>query len=202
MNIKAIHRHTALLVILCMITAMLAGCGNTSASSTASSASTVSETVSAAPAPEQPEAAEEPESIQDTASAVEEVSEAEEIPEVQPLEADENGMVTITDMAGRTVTFPENPMVWNSSPTCEGWLCAIAPEQIIGFASEFTEEQLSYYPAAVADTPVIGGNFGNLRLLLFVDPGTFCLANLLVREFLFFFAHIYTPFSNVVPSLV
>lgn len=161
MNIKTIHRHTALLVILCMAIAMLAGCGNTSASSAASAASTVSETISAAPAPEQPESAEEPESIQDTASAVEEVSEAEEIPEVQPLEADENGMVTITDMAGRTVTFPENPMVWNSSPTCEGWLCAIAPEQIIGFASEFTEEQLSYYPAAVADTPVIGGNFGN-----------------------------------------
>lgn len=70
------------------------------------------------------------------------------------------GTVTITDMAGREVTFPENPKVWNSSPTAEGWLCAIAPEQILGWAAEFTPEQLAYYPASVAELPVLGGNFG------------------------------------------
>lgn len=161
MNIKTIHRHTALLAILCMAVAMLAGCGNTSASSDAASAPAVSEIVSEAPEQAAASSSEVAASVEDTESVVEVASEAEEIPEVQPLEADENGMVTITDMAGRTVTFPENPMVWNSSPTCEGWLCAIAPEQIIGFAAEFTPEQLAYYPAAVADTPVIGGNFGN-----------------------------------------
>ena len=161
MNIKTIHRHAALLLILCMVIGMLAGCGSTSASSDAPSSTAAPEAVSSTPEQPDTSVSEAAASSAEPESVVEAASESEVVPEVQPLEADENGMVTITDMAGRTVTFPENPMVWNSSPTCEGWLCAIAPEQIIGFAAEFTPEQLAYYPASVADIPVIGGNFGN-----------------------------------------
>ena len=161
MNIKTIHRHAALLLILCMVIGMLAGCGSTSASSDAPSSAAAPEAVSSTPEQPDTSVSEAAASSEEPESVVEAASESEVVPEVQPLEADENGMVTITDMAGRTVTFPENPMVWNSSPTCEGWLCAIAPEQIIGFAAEFTPEQLAYYPASVADIPVIGGNFGN-----------------------------------------
>ncbi len=80
---------------------------------------------------------------------------------VANLEPDADGNVTITDMAGRSVTFPANPRVWNSSPTAEGWLCAIIPDQIVGWASEFNEEQLSFWPEAVSDLPVLGGNYGN-----------------------------------------
>lgn len=97
-------------------------------------------------------------------SAEEDTSQAETEPNgtaIEALELDADGNVTITDMAGREVTFPANPKVWNSSPTCEGWLCAIAPEQIIGWASGFNEQQLSYWPASVAGLETLGGNFGN-----------------------------------------
>ena len=54
--------------------------------------------------------------------------------------------ITITDMAGRTVTFPKNPeKVFSSSPASEAWLCALVPERMIGWANTMTDEQLAYY---------------------------------------------------------
>ncbi len=140
-------RPAALALCACLLVA-LSACG----SSAASTAEPASEPAAEDTAPV--------EDADETAEA-EAAEEAPEVPTVADLEPDADGNVTVTDMAGREVTYPANPVVWNSSPTCEGWLCAIAPKQIIGWAAEFTEEQLSYYPASVADLPTVGGNFGN-----------------------------------------
>lgn len=70
-------------------------------------------------------------------------------------------MTTVTDMAGREVTFPKNPgRVFSTSPTCEAWLAAICPEAIIGWANDMSEEQLSYYPEVCRDKETIGGWYG------------------------------------------
>ncbi len=94
--------------------------------------------------------------------------------QVADLEPDADGNITITDMAGREVTFKANPTIWNSSPTAEGWLCAIVPDQIIGWAAEFTEDALAYYPESVRDLESIGGNYGtstaNQENILVVSP--------------------------------
>ncbi len=75
---------------------------------------------------------------------------------------DSEGNTTLIDMLGRTVTFKggQDAKIWNSSPTSEGLLCAIAPEQILGWARPFSEEQLAYYPEVVRNLPVLGGNYG------------------------------------------
>ncbi|MCD8322411.1 MAG: ABC transporter substrate-binding protein [Oscillospiraceae bacterium] len=111
-------------------------------------------------------------------AAAEEAAEAEEAEEaavtVEDLEPDEDGYVTIVDMAGREVTFKANPVIWNSSPTAEGWLCAIVPEQLVGWAAEFTEDALAYYPESVRDLETVGGNYGtstaNEENILVVSP--------------------------------
>lgn len=145
------------LIVAAMLLTVLAGCGNTSGSQV--SGSQVSDSQSEptpspdSDTPDEPEESDEP--------TVPDESQEPAVPTVEDLEPDADGNVTITDMAGRTVTFPANPTVWNSSPTAEGWLCAIIPDQIIGFASEFNEQQLSYWPEEVRELPVIGGNFGN-----------------------------------------
>lgn len=160
---KHIQETISLLLAAATLVLCLGGCGGTAATST-SEASAPEEPVSAvteAPVPEsEPEQVEvTPESISETISVAE--AEEEPLPVIEPLVPDADGNVTITDMAGRTVTYPAYPMVWNSSPTAEGWLCAIAPEQIIGWAAEFTEEQLSYFPESVRELPVLGGNYGS-----------------------------------------
>lgn len=72
-----------------------------------------------------------------------------------------DGTVTVTDMAGREVTFAENPeKVFSSSPASEAWLCALVPERMIGWANTMSEDQLAYYPASVAELPLVGGWYG------------------------------------------
>lgn len=136
-----------LLTVFALLMAVLAGCGGSADDS---------EPVSPSPDASPAETAN-----PDNAEPEESGAQEEAAAPVADLEPDADGNVTITDMAGRTVTFPANPMVWNSSPTSEGWLCAIIPDQIIGWASEFNETQLSYWPEAVRELPVLGGNFGN-----------------------------------------
>lgn len=138
-------RILCLLLTACMVLSVLAGCSNSSNDDTEGD---ITAAVSQAPETSTPE-----ETQEETQEAQVQVPEA--------LVPDADGNVTFTDMAGRTITVPENPVVWNSSPTSEGWLCAIAPDQIVGWAAEFTEEQLSYFPASVADLEVLGGNFGS-----------------------------------------
>lgn len=69
--------------------------------------------------------------------------------------------VTVTDMAGREVTFPKNPAkVFSSSPAAEAWLVALVPERLIGWANKMSEAQLSYYPESVREAPLVGGWYG------------------------------------------
>lgn len=69
--------------------------------------------------------------------------------------------VTITDMAGREVTYPKNPQrVFSSSPASEAWLCELVPDRIIGWANKMSDKQLEYYPEEVSDVPLIGGWYG------------------------------------------
>ncbi len=75
--------------------------------------------------------------------------------------SDDVEMITVTDMAGREVTFPKNPTrVFSTSPTCEAWLAAICPEAIIGWANDMSADQLSYYPEECRDKETIGGWYG------------------------------------------
>lgn len=140
-----------LLAAFAMLLAILAGCGGDNADD--------ADKVSPAPDPTPAQTQNvEPEGDD---KKDDDQKQEEEVPPVADLEPDADGNVTITDMAGRTVTFPANPVVWNSSPTAEGWLCAIIPDQIVGWASGFNEEQLSYWPESVQDLETLGGNFGN-----------------------------------------
>lgn len=146
-------RPAALALCACLLAA-LSACG----SPAASTGEPASEPATEDTAPVEDTA---PAEDADETAGAEVTEEAPMVPAVADLEPDADGNVTVTDMAGREVTYPANPVVWNSSPTCEGWLCAIVPEQIVGWAAEFTEEQLSYYPASVAGLPTVGGNFSN-----------------------------------------
>ena len=84
--------------------------------------------------------------------------------------------VTITDMAGRTVTFPKNPeKVFSASPASEAWLCALVPDRLIGWSNTMTDQQLSYYPEEVSDIPLVGGWYGytegNAEGIITMAPG-------------------------------
>ncbi|MCD8116108.1 MAG: ABC transporter substrate-binding protein [Oscillospiraceae bacterium] len=167
---KAVAAVLALALCLCM----MAGCSSSADISSqldaiADQADALQDTLDAYIA--QTEAAAEAEA---EAAAEAEEAEEEAAVTVEDLEPDEDGYITIVDMAGREVTFKANPTIWNSSPTAEGWLCAIVPEQIIGWAAEFTEEALAYYPDSVSDLETIGGNYGtstaNEENILVVSP--------------------------------
>lgn len=72
-----------------------------------------------------------------------------------------SGTVTITDMSGRTVTYPENPQkIFSATPASEAWLCALVPDRLIGWSNTMKPEQLAYYPASVANVPLVGGWYG------------------------------------------
>ena len=160
----------ALMLAAAMLIASLAGCGSAAPSQqTQKAEETVTE---AAQTQAQTEAVTEAESQSEEETETE--TEAETVPAIEPLVADADGNVTITDMLGRTVTYPENPNIWNSSPTAEGWLTAIVPDQIAGWARAFTDEMLTYLPASVADIQEIGGNYGtnqaNTEQVLYIAP--------------------------------
>lgn len=133
---------------LMLAAVMLAACSDKTAE-TAASAETPAETVS------------QESSSSEAAETESEEESTEEETKVSDLIPDADGNITITDMAGREVTFPANPTIWNSSPTAEGWLCAIVPDQLVGFAADFSDEAKAYYPESVRDLPTVGGNFGN-----------------------------------------
>ena len=95
--------------------------------------------------------------------------------------------VTITDMAGRTVTFPKNPeKVFSASPASEAWLCALVPERMIGWANTMTDEQLAYYPEEVSDIPLVGGWYGyaegNAEGIITMAPDVVIQAEYLIDE--------------------
>ncbi|MCC8163236.1 MAG: ABC transporter substrate-binding protein [Lachnospiraceae bacterium] len=162
---KNTKKFTTLFLIPVLCLTLLAGCGSSSSVETSSEADVESSKGTDEPEDETDEAT--------TEDAVESEGESEAVT-VADLEADADGNVTITDMAGREVTFKANPTIWNSSPTAEGWLCAVIPDQIIGWASEFTEDALAYYPSSVSSLETIGGNYGtstaNEENILAVSP--------------------------------
>ena len=156
-------RILALLLAAAMTVTLLAGCGSSAQATTASeTTATEAQSETTDQATTEASAETETESEEETKAAIE------------PLVPDADGNVTITDMLGRTVTYPANPNIWNSSPTAEGWLTAIVPDQIAGWARAFTEEQLTYLPSSVADIEEIGGNYGtnqaNTEQVLAIAP--------------------------------
>ncbi|MCD8218256.1 MAG: ABC transporter substrate-binding protein [Clostridiales bacterium] len=163
---RNMKRFSSLFLASALGLTLLAGCGSASDDSAAGQ-SAEAEDVSVSETEETSESETEAEEAAD-------VEEAEETVTVEDLEPDEDGNITITDMAGREVTFKANPTIWNSSPTAEGWLCAIVPDQIIGWAAEFEDEALAYYPESVSDLETIGGNYGdstaNEENILAVSP--------------------------------
>ena len=98
---KASQKILALLLAICLLCGVMAGCGSKDSEQT-----------------------------NDVPSAQNAQDEAANN-EAADLTPDADGNVTITDMAGRTVTFSANPTIWNSSPTSEAWLCAIVPLSLI-----------------------------------------------------------------------
>ncbi len=161
---ETIKKIIAVALSLAMCLCMMVGCGS-------SANNTTSQQETAAPT----EAAAEETAPEDTAETEPTEEPAEETAvTVEDLEPDADGNITIVDMAGREVTFKANPTIWNSSPTAEGWLCAIVPEQLAGWAAEFTEDALAYYPESVRDLETIGGNYGtstaNEENILVISP--------------------------------
>ncbi|MCC8120649.1 MAG: ABC transporter substrate-binding protein [Oscillospiraceae bacterium] len=151
----------ALLLALAMCLCLMAGCSSSGGDADGQSSDS--------------QEVENTDNTQNTDSDQEENEEdGENAVQVADLEPDADGYITITDMAGREVTFKANPTIWNSSPTAEGWLCAIVPDQIIGWAAELDEEALAYYPESVRGLEVIGGNYGtstaNEENILSVSP--------------------------------
>ncbi len=159
-----------MLLALAMCLTMLAGCG---ASGTEDGAASVISSAADSSVQENEADTSEDAADADTSEEADDTEDEASVT-VEDLEADADGYVTIIDMAGREVTFKANPTIWNSSPTAEGWLCAIVPDQIIGWAAEFDEEALAYYPASVSDLETIGGNYGtstaNEENILSVNP--------------------------------
>jgi iron complex transport system substrate-binding protein len=133
---------SVLLAISMLLTCTLSGCGKTDSKTTASNTSTGSTTASTA----------------STGSTTAPSTSAE--PSLAAKAAD-GKKATITDMAGRTVTFPTNPKkVFSSSPASEAWLCALVPDRMIGWANKMTGQQLAYYPKEVSNIPLVGGWYG------------------------------------------
>ncbi|MCD8249480.1 MAG: ABC transporter substrate-binding protein [Lachnospiraceae bacterium] len=158
---KNMKKFTALFLIPVISLALLTGCGSSSSSETTAESAGETDDIGDG-------------SVEETSEDITESEDESKSVTVADLEADADGNVTITDMAGREVTFKANPTIWNSSPTAEGWLCAIVPDQIIGWAADFTEESLAYYPSSVSDLETIGGNYGtstaNEENILAVSP--------------------------------
>ncbi|MCD8066401.1 MAG: ABC transporter substrate-binding protein [Oscillospiraceae bacterium] len=161
---ETVKKIIAVALSLAMCLCMMVGCGS-SADDTSSRQEAAAPTESAA----EETATEEPAETGPT----EEPAEGTAVTGVD-MQPDAYGKITIVDMAGREVTFKANPTIWNSSPTAEGWLCAIVPEQLAGWAAEFTEDALAYYPESVRDLETIGGNYGtstaNEENILVISP--------------------------------
>ena len=83
---------------------------------------------------------------------------------------------TITDMAGREVTIPtEVKGVYCAVPTGEATVATLAPDKLIGWVNEPSEEALRYLPENFAKMPVVGGWMGqnvtaNIEDIIALDP--------------------------------
>lgn len=83
---------------------------------------------------------------------------------------------TITDMAGREVTIPtEVKGVYCAVPTGEATVATLAPDKLIGWVNEPSEEALRYLPENFAKLPVVGGWMGqnvtaNIEDIIALDP--------------------------------
>ena len=133
---------------ICMASvSVLGGCGGTAQATAAAASTTAIQTTV--------------QTTETTAAAATVAAEAKTASESVKESSSAKKTVTITDMAGRTVTYPENPQkVFSSSPASEAWLCALIPGKMIGWANKMSKEQLSYYPKEVADIPLVGGWYG------------------------------------------
>lgn len=69
---------------------------------------------------------------------------------------------SVTDMAGRTVTLPEQiTRIYSSSHPVSLLLYALAPEMLVGINYRIRDDLLPYLPKAVVDLPVIGAVMGH-----------------------------------------
>ncbi|MEG1789776.1 MAG: ABC transporter substrate-binding protein [Oscillospiraceae bacterium] len=81
-----------------------------------------------------------------------------------------------TDSAGRTVTIPwEVTKIAVSGPLTQVYVFPLAPEMLVGFASEFSDEAAQYIPAEYLSLPQLGQLYGgkgtmDLEALLAADP--------------------------------
>jgi len=87
----------------------------------------------------------------------------------------QNGNLTITDMANRTVEVPANvESVIATSPPMTTVVYMLAPEKLVGLNFNWTSEELTYVPTEYQNIPVVGGWFGrqdgNYEELISVNP--------------------------------
>jgi len=84
--------------------------------------------------------------------------------------------ITITDMAGRTVNVPSKiEKVYCKSPSGTILMYTLAPNKLVGWNYEFTENEKKYIDTKYLDLPVLGGWFGknttgNIEEILKVAP--------------------------------
>ena len=85
------------------------------------------------------------------------------------------GNTTITDMAGRTVTIPnEVNTVVATDPPMTTVIYMLAPEKLGGLNFQWTDEEIKYVPSQYQNIPNIGGwygsNTGNYEQFIATNP--------------------------------
>lgn len=87
-----------------------------------------------------------------------------------------DGTREITDMLGNTVTIPaEVSKVYCSSPIGTYMMYTLAPDKMLGWNSELSDDQKQYIAADYQDLPVLGGTMGgqnsiNAEEITALDP--------------------------------
>ena len=81
---------------------------------------------------------------------------------MSPDAVNSSGNQTVTDMANRTVSIPNDVnTIVATSPPMTTIVYMIAPEKLGGVNFQWTDEELEYVPNQYKDYPVIGGWFGS-----------------------------------------
>lgn len=141
-------------LFLCgMMVASLAGCGSNDSGSSSAESSAASETSESAPEEE---------------SSAEESSSEES--------ASETGVITFTDSLGREFTF-EEPIqtVAASGLLSQLVVYSLAPDTLVGWSNEWSEDAQKYIPEKYSSLPLIGQLYGsntemNPEQLMIADP--------------------------------
>jgi len=71
------------------------------------------------------------------------------------------GNVTVTDMAGRTITIPNNVQkVIAASPTMTAMVYMLNPDKLAGLNYQWTDSEIKYVNNEYRSLPIVGGWFG------------------------------------------